>query len=222
MGVTNYFVAIYVFCADSQTAFLVPSGTATILQTSRLASRNRSERKAEADTSTTSASFGDQAVETLSVCVVIAFIVWSVSSDVMQNHLLQILTLAAMEKPVTTGAEDIRDEKVKVLKCIPEIQLEDMVLGQYVGNPNGEGDEKIGYLEDETVPKGSHYLLLTQLIKIIVCNYSISPYNLDSVNMDHLNVVLGSVTPTYALAVMHINNERWEGVPFIMRCGKGS
>jgi len=32
--------------------------------------------------------------------------------DVMQNHLLQILALFAMEKPVTTRAEDIRDEKV--------------------------------------------------------------------------------------------------------------
>ena len=32
--------------------------------------------------------------------------------DVMQNHLLQILSLAAMEKPVSTKAEDIRDEKV--------------------------------------------------------------------------------------------------------------
>ena len=44
--------------------------------------------------------------------------------------------------------------QVKVLKCISEIKLEDMVLGQYVGNPQGEGDAKIGYLEDETVPKG--------------------------------------------------------------------
>ena len=35
--------------------------------------------------------------------------------DVMQNHLLQILTLAAMEKPVSTKAEDIRDEKVGIL-----------------------------------------------------------------------------------------------------------
>lgn len=29
-----------------------------------------------------------------------------------------------------------------------------------------------------------------------------------------------STTPTYALAVFHIENERWEGVPFFMRCGK--
>ena len=36
----------------------------------------------------------------------------------MQNHLLQILTLVAMEKPVSQASDDIRDEKVKVLKAI--------------------------------------------------------------------------------------------------------
>ena len=50
--------------------------------------------------------------------------------DVMQNHLLQVLCMVAMEKPVSTQAEDIRDEKVKVLKCISEIKLEDVVLGK--------------------------------------------------------------------------------------------
>ena len=39
----------------------------------------------------------------------------------MQNHLLQILCLTAMEKPPTTSPDDIRDEKVKVLKSIPAI-----------------------------------------------------------------------------------------------------
>lgn len=34
--------------------------------------------------------------------------------DVMQNHLCQILSIVAMEKPVSTKADDIRDEKVKV------------------------------------------------------------------------------------------------------------
>lgn len=103
--------------------------------------------------------------------------------DVMQNHLLQILSLVAMEKPVSTLAEDIRDEKVKVLKCISDISMENVVIGQYVGDPDGEGEAKIGYLDDETVPKDSK-------------------------------------TPTYALAVLFINNERWDGVPFILRCGK--
>lgn len=72
--------------------------------------------------------------------------------DVIQNHLLQVLTLIAMEKPVSTKADDIRNEKVKVLQAMPELKLEDVVIGQYVGNPNGKTkDEKTGYLEDETL-----------------------------------------------------------------------
>ncbi|KAG1682371.1 Glucose-6-phosphate 1-dehydrogenase [Nymphon striatum] len=106
-----------------------------------------------------------------------------VKRDVMQNHLLQILCLAAMEKPPSTKPEDIRSEKVKVLKSVPEIKFTDVVLGQYSGNPEGEGDAKLGYMDDSTVPKGS-------------------------------------VTPTYAMAVCYIKNERWDGVPFILRCGK--
>ena len=36
-----------------------------------------------------------------------------INRDIMQNHLFQVLTLIAMEKPVSTSAEDIRDEKVR-------------------------------------------------------------------------------------------------------------
>ena len=43
---------------------------------------------------------------------------------------------------------------MKVLRSIPEIKLEDTVLGQYVGNSNGSGMEQLGYLDDPTVPKG--------------------------------------------------------------------
>ena len=101
--------------------------------------------------------------------------------DIMQNHLLQILCLTAMEKPASTSPDDIRDEKVKVLKSTPPIVMEDVVLGQYVGDPQAEDkDAREGYLDDPTVPKGS-------------------------------------VTPTFAVAVMRINNERWDGVPFILR-----
>lgn len=38
--------------------------------------------------------------------------------------------------------------------------------------------------------------------------------------MSIVQVPAGSTTPTYALAVLRINNERWDGVPFILRCGK--
>ena len=43
--------------------------------------------------------------------------------------------VTTIEKPASTHPNDIRDEKVKVLKCIPALSLDDVVLGQYVG-PN--------------------------------------------------------------------------------------
>jgi len=105
--------------------------------------------------------------------------------DVMQNHLLQILSLVAMEKPVSCHPDDIRNEKVKILKCIKEVQLDQVILGQYIGDPNAKDAEaRLGYLDDSTVPSNSN-------------------------------------TPTFALAVLKINNERWDGVPFILKCGKG-
>jgi glucose-6-phosphate 1-dehydrogenase len=53
--------------------------------------------------------------------------------DVVQNHLFQILTNLAMEPPVRTDSESIRDEKVKVLKAIPALVAEDVVRGQFRG-----------------------------------------------------------------------------------------
>jgi hypothetical protein len=52
--------------------------------------------------------------------------------DILQNHLLQVLSLVAMEPPVSLDSNDVRDEKVKVLKCIVPVKISDCVLGQYV------------------------------------------------------------------------------------------
>ncbi|KAF5307520.1 hypothetical protein FQR65_LT06875 [Abscondita terminalis] len=97
---------------------------------------------------------------------------YGIIRDILQNHLLQILTLIAMEKPISQQPDDVRDEKVKVLRVIKPITLDETVLGQYVG-----------YLDDPTVPKNS-------------------------------------TTPTFTQTVLHINNERWDGVPFIFKAGK--
>jgi len=70
--------------------------------------------------------------------------------DILQNHLLQVLSILTMERPVSFSAEDIRDEKVKVLRSIPAIERIDTLLGQYV-SANG----KPGYLDDDTVPPNS-------------------------------------------------------------------
>ncbi len=53
--------------------------------------------------------------------------------DVMQNHLFQVLAHLAMEPPVRTDSESIRDEKVKVLKAIPPLKPKNLVRGQFRG-----------------------------------------------------------------------------------------
>ncbi|XP_024978283.1 glucose-6-phosphate 1-dehydrogenase, cytoplasmic-like [Cynara cardunculus var. scolymus] len=97
---------------------------------------------------------------------------YGIIRDILQNHLLQVLCLVAMEKPVSLKPEHIRDEKVKVLQSVLPINDEEVVIGQYEG-----------YKDDPTVPKDSN-------------------------------------TPTFATMVIRIHNERWEGVPFILKAGK--
>ena len=53
--------------------------------------------------------------------------------DVVQNHLLQVLTNVAMEPPVGVDPEMLRDEKVKVLKGIRPLRSQDVVRGQFRG-----------------------------------------------------------------------------------------
>lgn len=108
---------------------------------------------------------------------------YGIIRDVMQNHLLQILALVAMEQPVGLHANYIRDEKVKVLRCISPLPLNHLVVGQYAsGALNGQRHR--AYREEDGVPQDS-------------------------------------ITPTYAAAVLQVRNRRWDGVPFLIRAGKG-
>lgn len=100
--------------------------------------------------------------------------------DVMQNHLLQMLAIVAMDRPASLSAADIRNEKLKVLRSIKPARLGDVVLGQYTKSIEGN---QPGYTDDETVPSSSR-------------------------------------TPTFAMTTLYVRNERWDGVPFILRCGK--
>jgi glucose-6-phosphate 1-dehydrogenase len=63
----------------------------------------------------------------------------------------QILALVAMEKPVSNSADDIRDEKVKVLRCLQVVGKDDVIIGQHTA-ANGIP----GYLDDEGVPVDSN------------------------------------------------------------------
>lgn len=78
--------------------------------------------------------------------------------DMIQNHLLQVLTLIAMEPPTALTANSVRDEKVKVLKAIrsfaPADVAKNTVRGQYVASSFGGEDVK-GYTDEEGVPADS-------------------------------------------------------------------
>ncbi len=102
--------------------------------------------------------------------------------DMFQNHMMQLLSLVAMEPPTIFEADRVRDEKVKAYRSLrpfdPERLHEDLILGQY-----GPGGGMPGYREEEGV----------------------NPQ---------------SLTPTFALLRAHIDNWRWQGVPFWMVSGK--
>jgi glucose-6-phosphate 1-dehydrogenase len=59
--------------------------------------------------------------------------------DVIQNHMLQVVGFLAMEPPITTWAESIRDEQVKVFRSIAPLDSEDLVRGQFRGYREGPG-----------------------------------------------------------------------------------
>lgn len=59
--------------------------------------------------------------------------------DVVQNHLLQVVAILAMEPPVGTGSEPLRDEKAKVFRGIRPLTGRSLVRGQYRGYRNEKG-----------------------------------------------------------------------------------
>ena len=96
--------------------------------------------------------------------------------DMFQNHLLQLLTLVAMEPPHAFEAEALRNEKVKVLSAIRRIHAEDVGRHAIPGQYRSYRDEP-----------------------------GVSP---------------DSETATYAALRLHVDNWRWQGVPFYLRSGK--
>ena len=59
--------------------------------------------------------------------------------DVLQNHILQVLTMLTMEPPISISSEDMQNEKIKVLSAIRDIKSDDVIRGQYVGYLEEDG-----------------------------------------------------------------------------------
>ena len=79
--------------------------------------------------------------------------------DLVENHMMQLLTLLCMEPPVTFAANDVRDEKVKVLHAIrtprPD-ELEQISVSAQYGPGVSGGEQVAGYLQEAGVPADSH------------------------------------------------------------------
>src|SRR5262249_25328453 len=75
--------------------------------------------------------------------------------DMIQNHMFQMLCYVAMEPPVSFSADDIRNEKSKVLKSVrvydQEQALKNTVRGQYGAGTKVDGKTSIAYREDPAV-----------------------------------------------------------------------
>ncbi len=110
--------------------------------------------------------------------------------DMVQNHLLQVLCLLAMEPPAILNAESVRAEKLKVLNCLKPITADNVkeftVRGQYLKGIV-DGQEVPGYLEEHSD------------------KYEIDP---------------NSQTETFVAVHAEIQNWRWSGVPIYLRTGK--
>ncbi|MBI1343629.1 MAG: glucose-6-phosphate dehydrogenase [Terrimonas sp.] len=106
--------------------------------------------------------------------------------DMVQNHMLQLLCMVAMEAPVSFNANEIRNKKVDVLNAIRKIRTEQAhefaVRGQY-GEGWMKGEKIAGYRQEKGVDPESG-------------------------------------TDTFAAVKFHIDNWRWQGVPFYVRTGK--
>lgn len=79
--------------------------------------------------------------------------------DMVQNHLLQLLCIVAMEPPISLDADDVRDEKLKVLRSLKKMDLDDVrrdtVRGQYSAGAS-EGQSAVAYTDEADVPADSH------------------------------------------------------------------
>jgi glucose-6-phosphate 1-dehydrogenase len=74
--------------------------------------------------------------------------------DIVQNHLLQLLALVAMEPPAAFDADSVNAEKTKVLRATRPMRFEKAVRGQYARGYVA-GEEVPAYVEEEDVPTGS-------------------------------------------------------------------
>lgn len=84
--------------------------------------------------------------------------------DMVQNHMMQLLCLIAMEPPYHFDPDAVRDEKLKVIRALDPVSQQDIVRGQYLAG-NGQG----GYLEHSENPASTTESYIA--LKVSVSNW---------------------------------------------------
>ena len=93
--------------------------------------------------------------------------------DMVQNHMMQLLCLIAMEPPYHFDPDAVRDEKLKVIRALDPVKPEDIVRGQYLAG-NGEG----GYLEHSENPASKTESYIALKVKISNWRWQGTPFYL--------------------------------------------
>lgn len=93
--------------------------------------------------------------------------------DMVQNHLMQLLCLIAMEPPAHFDPDSVRDEKLKVIRALDPVDASDIVRGQYRA-----GDGEASYVEDSENPDSNTESFLAMKVQISNWRWNGTPFYL--------------------------------------------
>ncbi|SDK88985.1 glucose-6-phosphate dehydrogenase [Aliiruegeria lutimaris] len=91
--------------------------------------------------------------------------------DMVQNHLLQLVCLIAMEPPARYDHDAVRDEKLKVIRALDPMEPDDIVRGQYAAGPGGPS-----YLEDVGDPRSRTESFLAMRLEVSNWRWAGTPF----------------------------------------------
>ena len=93
--------------------------------------------------------------------------------DMVQNHLMQLLCLTAMEPPARFEPDAVRDEKLKVIRALDPVEPDDIVRGQYKAGADGPS-----YLEDVENPASRTESFIAMKLHIANWRWNGTPFYL--------------------------------------------
>ncbi|WP_406736757.1 glucose-6-phosphate dehydrogenase [Thioclava sp. GXIMD4215] len=99
--------------------------------------------------------------------------------DMVQNHLMQLLCMIAMEPPYHFDPDAVRDEKLKVIRALQPVPPQDIVRGQYLGWHREDQDTPMpGYLEDCEDPNSKTESYIAMKVHIANWRWKNTPFYL--------------------------------------------